>query len=139
MTSTTVGLAVGITIAVTAASAAGAYLYSVRQSRTLLAAARETALAQGELIRAGLEHQMMENDRSLIDRMIKTFGQQPQVESVMLLDRQGVVKYSSQPRTGGHDVFARLADLPGLPPVSAGQRGVEPRHRRRRRRRSSAR
>ncbi len=101
LTSTTVSLAVGITIAVTVASAAGAYLYSVRQSRTVLAAARETALAQADLIRAGLEHQMMENDRSLIGRMIETFGQQPQVESVMLLDRQGVVRYSSRPESQG--------------------------------------
>ncbi len=94
-------LAVGITAAVIAASAAGAYLYSVRHSRTLLATARETAVAQAELIRAGLEHQMMENDRSLIGRMIQTFGQQPQVERVMLLDRQGAVKYSSQPQPEG--------------------------------------
>ena len=72
LTSTTVGLAVGITVAVTAASAAGAYLYSVQHSRTLLETARETALAQGDLIRAALEHQMIENDRSLIGRMIET-------------------------------------------------------------------
>ncbi len=97
LTSTTVGLAVGITVAVTAASAAGAYLYSLRHSRTLLEAAQGTALAQGELILAALEHQMIENDRSLIGRMIETFGRQPQVETVMLLDRQGVVKYSSAP------------------------------------------
>ncbi len=97
LTSTTVGLAVGITVAVIAATAAGAYLYSVRHARTLLAASRETALAQADLILAGLEHQMMENDRSLIDRMIKTFGQQPRVASVMLVDRLGVVKYASQP------------------------------------------
>ena len=97
LTSTTVGLAVGITVAVTAASAAGAYLYSVRHSRTLIAAAQGTALAQGELILAALEHQMIENDRSLIGRMIETFGSQPQVESVMLLDRQGIVKYASTP------------------------------------------
>ncbi len=106
LTSTTVGLAVGITVAVTAASAAGAYFYSVRHSRTLLAAAQGTALAQGELILAALEHQMIENDRSLIGRMIQTFGSQPQVESVMLLDRQGIVKYASTP--GPPDVALSL-------------------------------
>jgi PAS domain S-box-containing protein len=101
LTSTTVSLAAGITAAVIAATAAGAYFYSVRQSRSLLATARGTAISQAELIRAGLEHQMMENDRSLIARMIQTFGQQPQVEQVMLLDRQGAVKYSSQPLQEG--------------------------------------
>ena len=52
-------------------------------------------MAQGELIRAGLEHQMIEDDRTLIARMINTFGQQPQIENVMLLDRGGVVRYAS--------------------------------------------
>ena len=101
LTSTTVSLAAGITLTVIAASASGAYLYSVRHSRTLLDAGRQTAIAQAELIRAGLEHQMMENDRSLIGRMIQTFGRQSQVERVMLLDRQGIVKYSSEPQPAG--------------------------------------
>ena len=88
-------MAVGITAAVTAASAAGAYFYSVQHSKTLIDTARATALSQGELIRAALEHQMVEDDRTLIARMIQSFGQQPQVENVMLLDRGGVVKYAS--------------------------------------------
>ena len=67
----------------------------------MLATARETAIEQADLIRAGLEHQMMENDRSLIGRMIQTFGEQPRVERVMLLDRLGAVKYSSQPQAAG--------------------------------------
>ena len=40
---------------------------------------------------------MMENDRSLIARMIESFGQQPGVERVVLLDRRGVVRYASGP------------------------------------------
>ncbi|TAK15122.1 MAG: HAMP domain-containing protein [Acidobacteria bacterium] len=97
LTSTTVGLAVGITAAVAAATAAGAYFYSVQHSKTLIESARTTALSQGELIRAALEHQMIEDDRTLIARMINSFGQQPQVDNVMLLDRGGVVKYASKP------------------------------------------
>jgi PAS domain S-box-containing protein len=97
LTSTTVGLAVGITAAVAAASAVGAALYSRHHTETLYATARETALAQGELIRAGLEHQMLENDRSLIAKMVEGFGQQAHVANVMLLDRQGVVRFSSVP------------------------------------------
>ncbi len=97
LTSTTVGLAVGITAAVATASAIGAALYSRHHTETLLETARETALAQGELIRAGLEHQMMENDRSLIAKMVEGFGRQEHVASVMLLDRQGVVRFSSAP------------------------------------------
>ena len=91
------GLAVGVTAAVAIACAVGTYLYSIHHFNTLLAGARATALTQGELIRAGLEHQMLENDRSLIERMIRSFGNEPQVERVMLLDRQGQLRYSSAP------------------------------------------
>ena len=93
----TAGLAVGITAAVAVACAAGAYFYSVHHFRTLIAAERSTALAQGELMRAALEHQMMENDRSLIARMVESFGKEPRVAQVMLLDRQGIVRFSTNP------------------------------------------
>lgn len=98
----TVGLAVGVTLAVALAVSAGAYIYSVHHFRTLLDTARATALTQGDMIRVALEHQMMENDRSLIERMITSFGKETRVERVMILDRQGRVKYqSAPPGTGG--------------------------------------
>jgi PAS domain S-box-containing protein len=93
----TVGLALGITLAVAVASGVGAYLYSVHHFDTLVETARTTALAEGELVRAALEHQMIENDRSLIAKMIQTFGRQPRVENVMLLDRYGIERYASTP------------------------------------------
>jgi two-component system NtrC family sensor kinase len=97
LTGMTAGLAVGITTAVALACAAGAYFYSLHHFRTLIAGQRSTALAQGELMRAALEHQMMENDRSLIAQMVESFGKEPQVSRVMLLDRQGVVRFSTAP------------------------------------------
>ncbi len=100
----TAGLAVGITLAVVAACAAGAYLYSLHHFESLLDTARSTAKAQGELIQAALEHQMMENDRSLIERMIQTFGRQRGVERVMLLDRRGEAKYASAPPDADTDL-----------------------------------
>lgn len=93
--STTAGLAVGITAASVIACAAGAYIYSSHHFESLLETARVTALAQGDLIRIALEHQMIENDRSLIARMIESFGKQPRVEQVVLLDRSGAQRYSS--------------------------------------------
>ena len=39
----------------------------------------------------------IEKDRSLIERMILTFGRQPRVERVMLLDRHGGARYASVP------------------------------------------
>ena len=120
LASMTGGLAVGVTAAVAIACAVGTYLYSIHHFQTLLAGARATALAQGELIRAALEHQMMENDRSLIERMIQSFGKEPQVERVMLLDREGRLRYSSAPPGPTVDLTLALADLPGLPPLPAG-------------------
>lgn len=97
LTSMTAGLAIGITAAVALACAVGAYFYSVHHFDALLENERATALAQGELMRAALEHQMIENDRTLIATLVKTFGQEQRVRNVMLLDRAGVLRYASRP------------------------------------------
>jgi PAS domain S-box-containing protein len=102
LTSMTAGLAIGISAAVAVACAAGAYFYSVHHFDTLLANERSMALAQGEIMRVALEHQMIENDRSLIAQMVRSFGQEPRVRNVVLLDRSGRVRYSSAP-TGPAD------------------------------------
>ena len=87
--STTVGLAVGVTAAVVLACAGGGYLYSKHHMRSLLKGARATALAEGDLIRVALEHQMIENDRTLIAKMMESFRKQSWVERLVLLDRAG--------------------------------------------------
>lgn len=91
----TAGLAIGTTLAVILATTAGGYFYSVRHSRSLLENARETARTQAELIREGLEYQMLLDDRTLVQQMIETFGRQPNAERVALLDREGKVQFSS--------------------------------------------
>jgi PAS domain S-box-containing protein len=88
-----IGLAVGVTAAVVLACAGGAYLYSQHHLKSLLATARSTALAEGDLIRVALEHQMIENDRTLIGRMIASFRKQARVERLVLLDRLGTERY----------------------------------------------
>ena len=100
----TIGLAVWITVTVGLATAAGAWLYSERHTERLLATAREDALAQSELIRGALEHAMLEDDRSLIERMIQTFGRERRVANVMLLDRTGTVQFSSGPLQPGDEL-----------------------------------
>lgn len=97
LSGTTAGLAVGITAAVGLAFGAGAYLYSTHHFGTLLEMERTTALAEGELMRAALEHQMIENDRSLIAEVVRRFGAEPRVVNLILLDRHGRVRYSSGP------------------------------------------
>lgn len=100
----TVALAVGVSAAVVVACASGAYVYSVHHFDTMLETARAAALAEGELIRVALEHQMMENDRSLIARMVQSFGRQSRVKHVLLLDRFGAERYSSGPRQAAIDL-----------------------------------
>jgi PAS domain S-box-containing protein len=97
----TIGLAVWITAAVSLAVASGAYLYSVRHTDRLMTMARNGALAQSALIRSALEHAMLEDDPALIEKMITTFGREPEVVGVMLLDREGTVQFSSGPMVPG--------------------------------------
>jgi two-component system NtrC family sensor kinase len=93
-----------VTAAVVAACTAAAYIYSVHHFHALLEDARTTALAEGELIRVALEHQMMENDRTLIARMVASFGRQARVERILLLDRTGQPRYSSGPASAAADL-----------------------------------
>jgi PAS domain S-box-containing protein len=97
--STTVGLAAGVTAAVVLACAGGAYLYSKHHMTSLLENARGTALAEGELVRIALEHQMIENDRTLVARMLDSFRRQARFERLVVLDRMGVDRYP-QPGVG---------------------------------------
>jgi two-component system sensor histidine kinase AtoS len=106
VTSMTAWLAIGITAAVALAFGLGAYVYSHHHFRTLLEHARTTALAQSEMIRVALEHQMMENDRSLIAEMIQSFGGESGISAVVLLDREGRPRYSSVPLAGRNDLSA---------------------------------
>jgi PAS domain S-box-containing protein len=91
--STTVGLAVGVTAAVVLACAGGAFLYSQHHMQSLLETARETALAEGDLIRVALEHEMIANERTLIAQMIESFRKQSGVDRLVVLDRSGVERY----------------------------------------------
>ena len=93
LTGMTLGLAVSITAVVILACGAVGYFYSVHHFDSLLESARGSALAEGELIRTALEHQMMANDRTLIERMVRSFGHQPRIERVLILDRQGAPQY----------------------------------------------
>ncbi len=101
--SMTVGLALGVTAAVVVACTVAAYVFSARHFKSLLENAHSSALAEGELIRTALEHQMMGNDRTLIAQMIESFGKQARVEQLVVLDRNGVQRYSSKPGTAGNE------------------------------------
>ena len=95
--SLTVGLTVGITAAVVAACGVAAYFFSVHSFNRVLDMARANAQAEGQLIHTALEHAMLNNDRPQIAQMIEGFGKQARVEQLVLLDHDGVPRYSSSP------------------------------------------
>ncbi|MFP5210389.1 MAG: sensor histidine kinase [Acidobacteriota bacterium] len=99
--SMTVGLTLGVTAAVVVACAVAAYFYSVHHFNSVLDMARTNALAEGDLIHTALEHAMLNNDRPLIAEMIEGFGKQARVEQLVMLDRNGVPRYSSAPLNKG--------------------------------------
>ncbi len=98
---TAAALAAAITVAIATAFGVGAYLYSKHHFDTRLEAARNNALAQGELIREALEHQMLRNDRVLIAEMVRGFGSRDDVESLEVLDHHGEIWYASEPGLEG--------------------------------------
>ena len=109
--STTAGLAVGVTAAVVLACAGGAYLYSQHHMQSLLETTRASALAEGDLIRVALEHQMIENDRTLIARMMESFRKQSGVDRLVLLDRAGIERELQVPADEAG--LSRVIETPG--------------------------
>ncbi|MBT8396584.1 MAG: PAS domain-containing protein [Gemmatimonadetes bacterium] len=101
MMRTAAGLAIPITIAVAVAFGVGAYIYSQHHFSTLVGSARESAISQGEVILEALEHQMLEKDQDLIRTMVSGFGGRADVESLEILDHEGVVWHSSDPGNVG--------------------------------------
>ena len=101
--SMTVGLTLGITVAVVVACTVASYVYSVHHFNRSLEMARTSALAEGELIHTALEHAMLNNDRPQIAEMIERFGKQARVKQIVLLDRNGVPRYTSSPPNRAED------------------------------------
>ncbi len=99
----TVSLTLGITAAVVVACGVAAYIYSAHYFKSTLEIERTNALAEGELIHTALEHAMLNNDRAEIAQMIERFGKQARVEQLILLDHDGVPRYSSAPLGHGED------------------------------------
>jgi signal transduction histidine kinase len=95
--SISVGLILSVTAAVFLATGIGAWLFARRHRAELREAARSTARIEADLIRDALEHEMLANDRVLIQRMVDAFGRDPSLDQVLILDRLGRVRYASRP------------------------------------------
>jgi PAS domain S-box-containing protein len=122
LSNTSTALAIGITAAVTVACAAGAYLYWQRHFDTLVATERAHALEKAELIRSALEHGMLQDDQTIIEAMLNTFGREPGVVDVMLVDREGVVQFSSGAVEAGEELSVQSPTCQACHKYPAAQR-----------------
>lgn len=100
----------------------------VALSTHLIRSQREQALLEAihtseniaEIIHLSLDHEMRVNDRDAIQEMLHSVGEQLDVESVRIYNKDGVVAYSSSPEDVGD-----VADI-GLAPCAACHEGPVP-------------
>ena len=97
-------LFLGITIIV----AAGTTLFTMFlvdwQSSKYLAAAQQSAANISDLISRSTRYSMMLNRREDIYEIIKTIGKEPRIERIRIINKKGVVSFSSQESEVGKNV-----------------------------------
>lgn len=93
----TVRLALGITLLVVVPLGVGLYVLSYHHFSRTIEARRRAAELQNRILEVTLRHQMIEKDSTLITRILDEIGKQPEVQSVMILDHKGVIRFSSRP------------------------------------------
>lgn len=92
-----VKLALGVTFLATALVVPGLFLAADRHYESQLALKRREVQAQAELLKLALEHQMLDRDPGLIDRMVQEYGHDPAVRRIMIFDRRGRLRFASDP------------------------------------------
>jgi PAS domain S-box-containing protein len=103
---TSVKLALGITLTIGCVLALGLFVLMRRHENQLLQIWRDSARDQSNLVRVALEHQMLENERSLIRKMVASLALMPDVSRIMILNHRGQVSFTSDPRFAG-EVFSQ--------------------------------
>ena len=94
----TLRLSLAITALVTSLLAAGLYLLSEHHFNAMVEGRRRAAELQNRILQAALRHQMLEKraNSTLIATILQEVGSQPEVQGVMILDHEGVVRQSSR-------------------------------------------
>lgn len=91
-------IALSIALLVLLSVAVGFYLIDFHYRRSLEERFRQNAASQISLIRLALEHQMLQNDRELLHKMANRFAEGPDIERVLILDRQKRIQFSTDPK-----------------------------------------
>ncbi len=94
----TLRLSLAITALVTSLLAVGLYVLSEHHFSRMVEGRRRAAELQNRILEAALRHQMLEkhSDSPLIATILREVGSQPEVQNVMILDHQGIVRQSSR-------------------------------------------
>jgi PAS domain S-box-containing protein len=92
----TVRLAVGIALLVVVPLAGGLYLLSRYQYAHSVDARRAAAELENRILETALRHQMLTRDNRLMTQILEGVAQQPEVRRAMVLNKNGVVRLSSQ-------------------------------------------
>jgi PAS domain S-box-containing protein len=94
----TLRLSLAITALVTSLLGVGLYALSQHHFNRMVEGRRRAAELQNRILEAALRHQMLEKraNSSLIATILHEVGSQPEVQSVMILDHDGVVRQSSR-------------------------------------------
>lgn len=80
------------------ALAVGFHLTYLAYRGEMLKAARNHAETEARLVRLALSHEMLQSgDRSLVYGMVESFARETPQERIMVLDRDGIVRFSSDP------------------------------------------
>jgi PAS domain S-box-containing protein len=102
----TLRLSLAITVLVTGLLALGLYVLSEHHFRRMVESRRQAAELQNRILEAALRHQMLEKraQSTLIATILREVGSQPEVQNVMILDHEGVVRQSSHQELVGQQV-----------------------------------
>src|SRR5512139_3571920 len=94
----TLRLSLAIAALVTSLLAVGLYALSEHHFRRMVAGRRQAAQLQNRILEAALRHQMLEKHPAgkLIATILREVGSEPEVQSVMILDHDGVVRQSNR-------------------------------------------
>ena len=101
----TLRLALAITGLVTGLLALGLYVLSDHHYNSMVEGRRRAAELQNRILEAALRHQMLEKHAKsdLIAAILREVGSQPEVQNVMILDHDGIVRQSNhQDLVGKH-------------------------------------
>ncbi len=104
----TLRLSLAVLTLVTGLLALGLYALSAHHFNRMVEARRQAAELQNRMLEAALRHQMLEKHAKseLIATILREVGSQPEVQTVMILDHEGVVRQSSHPEQVGQQ-FSR--------------------------------